>query len=1081
MSLTRYLYIAFFFFSTLSFGQLTDFNFNATAINETCTNNGVIEMFVSNVTPGAEIIYQLYLAPDFENPLAETTASSFAGLSGGTYRVVANQSNDGMVNSRQIDLIINDLVEILDFEISDSTNTNCDTSATLIVTVLSGNPVSYEIFSGPEIRPLQESNEFFGLPSGTYTVRVFDDCGDALTKAYTFNLINNDLLIGAPVLPEVYSSCTAIDITNQISSTSGAPILYPLIINYTVFAPNGSIAQSFTQNISFGSVDVLELVQNITLFGSELFDIQIEIVDNCNTVFTQQFEIDPNPKVSFQQESGECGDLFFSIAVINYFPPFTLNFTQPVEFNPLIFNAIYPGPYVQSPVTFGDIENPVPFGNYSLSLEDACGRIGVRNFSLTKKPLQPQVGAANNGCASIFGNVRISIPDRKIVSIVMTQAPNTYSGVIPDNVTGSVDGDGIYINNNLPIGIYTFVIIDDCGETYEKEVTVPAFVFGPLVAVARPDCNPTSGAVRLSTTNGKLVTVKITAAPPTFLFPLPYDVSFNINANGLLFMADLSAGMYSFEAVDICGFELQNTIQINGYTSNSDGFQLTRKCGSFDITIDDTDESITGKTFWLQKYFPETNSWGHPTTGAAFVEGNIPTSSTAREIVNSTTVLNIFLIGDFRIVKVFQSFNNGNPDAKCADLYVEFTVAPELIILGAFNLNCNDGLGANNVVLDVIGVQPFNFKIMAPFVLDNGESNTFSSLTEGVYIFQVTDSCGNIKNINVETGTLLPLAIANEPQSMLVCRDDGVQFGIFPLVNQTPQVLGNQNPNFYNVTYHLTQVEANSGENALPDGYTNFSNPQIIYVRVQHQTITACYSTTSFKIFAGIKPILMPVGPLFICEGFTTRLTAQSGFSAYEWSTGETTQSIIVNEAGTFTVTVKNQYEDFSCDTSIDYNVISSSRAEIQTVDTSDWSSSNNSVTIVVEGSGNYLYSLDNENFQTENSFSNLLAGIYTIYVKDENGCGTVNEVFTLLNYPKYFTPNADGYNDTWQIQFSTAEPDLNVDIFDRFGKFVIRLKGGEVGWDGTYNGNNLPATDYWFVVVREDGKIYKGHFSLKR
>jgi gliding motility-associated-like protein len=1081
MSLTRYLYIAFFFCSTLSFGQLTDFNFNATAVNETCTNNGVIEMFVSNVTPGAEIIYQLYLAPDFENPLAETTASSFAGLAGGIYRVVANQSNDGIANSKQIDLTISNLIEIIDFQISDATGTNCDTDASLIVTVLSGNPVLYEIIFGPEIRPRQASNVFSGLLSGTYTVRVFDDCGDALTKTYTFNIIKNDLLIGAPVLPEVYNSCTSIGITNQISASSGASILYPLIVNYTVFAPDGLIAQTFTQNIDFGPSDVVELIQNTTLFGSELFDINIEIIDNCNTVFTEQFEINPNPKVSFQQESGECGDLFFSINVINYFPPFTLNFTQPVEFNPLSFNEIYPGPYAQGPVTFGSIENPIPFGDYSFSLQDNCGRTADTNFSLILKILEPQAAASNNGCASVFGNVRISIPDRKIVSIVMTEAPNAYSGALPDTVSDGVDGNGVYINTNLPIGIYTFVIVDDCGDTYEKEVTVPAFVFGPLVALARPDCSPTSGAIRLSTTNGKLVTVKITAAPPTFLFPLPYDASFNINANGLMYMADLPAGMYSFEAVDSCGFELENTIQINGYTSNSDGFQLTRKCGSFDITIEDNDESITGKTFWLQKYAPETNSWGHPNTGAAFVEGNIPTSSSAREIGNFSTVFNIFLIGDFRIVKVYQSFNNGNPDAKCADLYVEFTVAPELIILGAYNLSCNDGSGLNSVVLDVIGVQPFNYKVMDPFELDNGESNTFSELAEGVYIFQVSDSCGNIKNITVEIGTLLPLVSANEPQSMLVCRNDGVQFGVFPLVNQTPQVLGNQNPNYYDVTYHLTQEEADSGQNPLPDGYTNFSNPQIIYVRVQHQTITVCYATTSFKIFAGIKPILTPIVPLFICEGFTTKLTAQSGFSAYEWSTGETTPSIIVNSAGTYTLTVKNQYEDFSCDTSVNYEVIASSRAEIQSVDTSDWSSSNNTVVVSVRGAGTYQYSLDDVFYQTSNTFDNLRPGIYTVYVRDENGCENVTEEFTLLNYPKYFTPNADGYNDTWQIQFSAAEPDLNVDIFDRFGKFIIRLKGGQKGWDGTYNGNNLPATDYWFLVVREDGKIYTGHFSLKR
>jgi gliding motility-associated-like protein len=174
-------------------------------------------------------------------------------------------------------------------------------------------------------------------------------------------------------------------------------------------------------------------------------------------------------------------------------------------------------------------------------------------------------------------------------------------------------------------------------------------------------------------------------------------------------------------------------------------------------------------------------------------------------------------------------------------------------------------------------------------------------------------------------------------------------------------------------------------------------------------------------------------------------------------------------------------YQDFSCDASKSFVVMASSPATIKTVETSDWSDANNTVVVLLTVSGDYTYSLDNLNFQTSNTFTDLLPGIYTVYVKDENKCGTVEEDFVLLNYPKFFTPNSDGYNDTWQIKFSAAEQKLNVDIFDRFGKFMIRLKGGETGWDGTYNGYEAPSTDYWFVVTRQDGKTYKGHFSLKR
>jgi gliding motility-associated-like protein len=53
--------------------------------------------------------------------------------------------------------------------------------------------------------------------------------------------------------------------------------------------------------------------------------------------------------------------------------------------------------------------------------------------------------------------------------------------------------------------------------------------------------------------------------------------------------------------------------------------------------------------------------------------------------------------------------------------------------------------------------------------------------------------------------------------------------------------------------------------------------------------------------------------------------------------------------------------------------------------------------------------------------------------------------------------------------------------IYDRYGKIVSSFDANNLGWDGTYNGYRLPATDYWFVVKRQNGKEYKGHFSMMR
>lgn len=84
------------------------------------------------------------------------------------------------------------------------------------------------------------------------------------------------------------------------------------------------------------------------------------------------------------------------------------------------------------------------------------------------------------------------------------------------------------------------------------------------------------------------------------------------------------------------------------------------------------------------------------------------------------------------------------------------------------------------------------------------------------------------------------------------------------------------------------------------------------------------------------------------------------------------------------------------------------------------------------------------------------------------------------LPYPKFFTPNNDPYNDTWTIDFDYLAPNTGIRIFDRYGKFIKELTLN-TSWDGTYNGQDMPASDYWFTVTRLNGAEFTGHFALKR
>lgn len=143
-------------------------------------------------------------------------------------------------------------------------------------------------------------------------------------------------------------------------------------------------------------------------------------------------------------------------------------------------------------------------------------------------------------------------------------------------------------------------------------------------------------------------------------------------------------------------------------------------------------------------------------------------------------------------------------------------------------------------------------------------------------------------------------------------------------------------------------------------------------------------------------------------------------------------------------------------------------------------------ITVIASGQGNYAYQLDFGPLQDGNVFYNVAAGLHTITVVDKNGCGpSVSEPDILvINYPKFFTPNNDGYHDTWNIVGIKDQPDAKIFIFDRYGKLIVQINPSLDGWDGTYNGNAMPSTDYWFTVDYKEKDIpkqFKAHFSLKR
>ena len=209
---------------------------------------------------------------------------------------------------------------------------------------------------------------------------------------------------------------------------------------------------------------------------------------------------------------------------------------------------------------------------------------------------------------------------------------------------------------------------------------------------------------------------------------------------------------------------------------------------------------------------------------------------------------------------------------------------------------------------------------------------------------------------------------------------------------------------------------------------------------------------------------------------------------SFEWSNingviaGQTGNSYTATAPGPYSVKVTNLTT--GCYNTENATVVSSLAPDQVIASQTTYFADNQVVSITVTPVGDYLYQLDSGPFQEDNFFVSFSSGIHNVTVKDKYGCGTAQTSFRIVNYPKFFTPNGDGYNDTWNIFEIADQPEAYIYIFDRYGKLLKQIATQGIGWDGQYNGADLSSDDYWFkVFYKENGefKEFRSHFSLKR
>ncbi len=750
------------FFSLESMAQLPAFTITATPTHQTCLGNGAIALTPTGTQPGATVDYAIYLLPNTTTPVVITTTPNAAGLVAGNYLVVATQSLVGESNTATANVTINNNVVPLAYTLV-PTMVRCGNDGVITINVTNGVGALYEILSGPVTLAPQPSNVLNGLPPGNYQVRVYDNCGEANVVAIQLIQLNTGLSISsATIAGGALPACNLIGVSHNVQVTGpNLEVFYPLTCVYTVYPPGGGAPIVVTNQIASGSVNGVSIGAQIPFYHGQQYTYNLKVTDACGNVYNRNNVIvNRSLTVAVEQEVANCGDNAFIITPSFFVGPVTISFTTaPAGFDPVAFNAAHPN-FSLVPVAYGDSEtNPVPQGQYAFVITDACGHSATGSFEAALAEATPQVNGEVQDCSQ-EGSVMITIPGREVVTVVVTEAPDNYPGTLDDDVSEFIT-EGQFFMDGLPIGAYTVVITDSCGEEYEHEFLL-APTASSLSVSQHPGCEEGKGSVRITSNGTNIANIQIIAAPIGFVGNLPLNVNQNIAVNGRFYMNSLPEGDYIFRVADNCGGTSDLPVTIEGYHILLHDVDLTPTCSTFHLEMHHSSNGDNLQTFYLQRYNEIAGVWEHPITGVDYTEGSTPNTNTSYLLNNNATNINIQATGQFRIIKLFYTWANGSAsNFRCLEVIDEFFFDGAPVITDAYSFPCAGGL--TQVIIVAEGVPPLTYRITTkngePFVVDNGTSNLFSGLEPATYNFQVGDDCGNLRNIQFDINALDPIAL----------------------------------------------------------------------------------------------------------------------------------------------------------------------------------------------------------------------------------------------------------------------------------------------------------------------------------
>ncbi len=672
---------------------------------------------------------------------------------------------------------------------------------------------------------------------------------------------------------------------------------------------------------------------------------------------------------------------------------------------------------------------------------------GTPNYSYVWNPTGQNSSSATNLCA---GNYVVTITDANNCS---DSATATINEPMPLAITinstniscnGSCDGSAMamvtggtapytYSWNTLPLqttqsisnlcaGQYIVTVTDANNCTISDTVTItePAPIV-PNETLTNPGCGLCDGSITLNPTGGTA----------------PYSYSWN---NGAVtpVINNLCAGTYTVDITDATGCTLNYIIALSSVNAPT-------------LTTTATDVSCNS---FCDGQVSVSASGGNPPYSYAWSPGNQTTSTISGQCAGIYSV-------------------NVTDAANCVAVAVDTVNEPDPITanLLAYDAYCNGDCNGSAVSVTLGGTPPYAYSWTDP---NNQTTDSISGLCAGMVSVTITDNngCSVVDSVMIYEPSAISVTVSNTDVSCSSNCD----------ATASATVTGGTTPYTYNW---------------LPSGFTT-QNVSNICFGANTVTVTdnnGCSTTQTFNVAAADTVMATAPADTTVCSGATLQLVGSSyNANSVEWLDLSTGTSLSNNDtlnissvtSGTFC------YVYFAYGNCTASDTVCVTIEDLPVVDAGPDQTVFEGTIIQLNATGGVSYTWEPADSLTNNTIPNptdTVVATTTYYVTaiSAGGCiGTDSVTITVIpkiNFPDGITPNGDGKNDTWVIDFINEYPNAVVEIYNRWGELLYRSEDYQNDWDGTYKGKPLPVGTYYYVIdLNEEGlKPFTGPLTIMR